>query len=86
MTPKEQAIQAAELADWRKVVLNGGPPCFHLEEDGTFCLRAKQWDGHDDLHRYVSLASLLRDVAGISLLARGLKTSPETQKEPTPPE
>ena len=36
---------AAENMDWQQVVLNGGPPCFHLE-DGRFCGRAQRWDGH----------------------------------------
>ena len=53
-------VAAAEAMDWPQVVLNGGPPCFHLCEDGRFCGRAQRWDGHQDLHTFVSLADLLR--------------------------
>ena len=57
-------FQAAKDADWMQVVLNQGPPCFHLE-DGRFCLRAQRW--HDEIaekvcHKYVSLEALLRTV------------------------
>lgn len=45
--------------DWQQVVLNGGPPCFHLCDDGRFCGRAAAWDGHEDIHDFVSLHSLL---------------------------
>lgn len=62
-----RVIEAAEHADWTQVVQNGGPPCFRLEDDGRFCLRAERWEGHrepdvgeDELyHRFVSLADLL---------------------------
>ncbi len=58
--------RAAYWADWTQVALNGGPPCFHLE-NGRFCLRAARWDGHTDKdeypeHRFVSLAALLDKV------------------------
>jgi hypothetical protein len=53
-----KATYAALDIDWQQVVLNGGPPCFHVE-DGRFCLRAERWEGHDLLHRFVSLRSLL---------------------------
>lgn len=60
---KERAfvLAAAERADWQQVVLNGGPPCFAMPalDRGAFCLRAKRWDGHDSMHRYVSLRDLL---------------------------
>ena len=57
-------FQAAKDADWMQVVLNQGPPCFHLE-GGSFCLRAQRW--HDAIaekvcHKYVSLEDLLRSV------------------------
>lgn len=61
-------LKAAKDADWMQVVLNQGPPCFHLE-DGRFCLRAERWDGHKTIggsgpiHEYVSLENLLRAVA-----------------------
>jgi len=45
--------------DWQQVVLNGGPPCFNMGEDGYFCGRAQRWDGHDSMHRFISLADLL---------------------------
>ncbi len=55
-------IQAALVADWTQVILNGGPPCFHLEKDEEkFCLRAQRWAGHgnESFHKFVSLAELL---------------------------
>lgn len=58
-------LNAAKNADWQQVVLNGGPPCFHIE-DGSFCFRAERWQGHEDavIHPFVSLEALLRTVAG----------------------
>lgn len=58
-------FDAAAQMDWVQVVLNGGPPCFHLYEDGRFCGRAKRWVGHDDgdPHKFVSLEALLRSIA-----------------------
>ena len=53
-------LLAAERMDWTQVALNGGPPCFHLAEDGNFCGRAKRWAGHEYLHSFVSLVELLR--------------------------
>ena len=69
MTPRPTArtmklVTAAENADWVQVVLNGGPPCFHLEGE-RFCLRAYRWAGHDPEsrhHRFVSLAGLITTV------------------------
>ena len=60
-----KVFKAARDADWMQVVLNQGPPCFHLE-DGRFCLRAQRW--HDEIaekvcHKYVSLEDLLRKVS-----------------------
>lgn len=56
-----EALRAAEKMDWVQVVLNGGPPCFHVDaDDGRFCGRAERWEGHDDMHRFVSLSDLLR--------------------------
>jgi hypothetical protein len=60
------AVQAAAWeADWGQVVRNGGPPCFHVCEDGRFCFRAPQWGGHDGGvdHDFVSLADLLSRVS-----------------------
>lgn len=53
-------ILAAEHADWQQVVLNGGPPCFHVEPDGRFCFRAERWDGHGEHHAFVSLVDALK--------------------------
>lgn len=55
--------QAADIADWAQVAANlsYGPPCFHLQDDVTFCLRAKTWEGHDEDHKFVSLRELLVD-------------------------
>ena len=68
ITDKElqQIIYAADNMDWGQVVLNGGPPCFHLEVDGYFCGRAKRWAGHDakGIHNFVSLTELLTGVGG----------------------
>lgn len=57
-------LKAAESMDWQQVVLNGGPPCFHLE-GGRFCGRAERWDGHlsrmegSACHKFVSLKDLI---------------------------
>jgi hypothetical protein len=51
-------LQAARQMDWQQVVLNGGPPCFYLESE-WFCGRAERWQGHGDMHGFVSLATLL---------------------------
>lgn len=51
---------AATEPDWHQVILNGGPPCFHVSEDGTFCFRAQRWVGHGEGdHRFVSLLDLI---------------------------
>lgn len=52
-------LAAAETADWEQVRLNGGPPCFHIEEDGWFCFRAKRWAGHPTHHKFVTLHAAL---------------------------
>jgi hypothetical protein len=57
---------AATNADWLQVILNGGPPCFHLEGE-RFCLRAQRWAGHIVTtdgpldHKFVSFAAALRE-------------------------
>lgn len=70
---KLSKITAAKNMDWQQVVMNGGPPCFHLEDD-CFCGRAQRWDGHQPwfqkskdrtlppLHEFVSLADLLEQL------------------------
>jgi hypothetical protein len=45
--------------DWIQVRLNGGPPCFQLMPDGYLCGRAQRWEGHPEMHEYVSLRDLL---------------------------
>ncbi len=67
-TQIESLLKAAKNADWVQVVGNGGPPCFHLEND-RFCLRAERWGGHLDTgcsikstHDFVSLESLLKKI------------------------
>jgi hypothetical protein len=58
-TESSTTLLPCPLMDWEQVALNGGPPCFHVE-DGTperFCGRAKRWQGHGvaTFHDYVSL-------------------------------
>lgn len=61
---RKEKLLAAQNADWVQVVLNGGPPCFHLD-NGRFCLRAERWDGHytdkigPAIHKFVTLKDLL---------------------------
>jgi len=50
---------ACQHADWTQVVLNGGPPCFHLE-GSRFCLRAERWQGHGISHPYVTLSEAVQ--------------------------
>lgn len=63
MTPATQRLfEAAKNMDWMQVVLNGGPPCFHIEDDGRFCGRAERW--HDKsatemFHAYLPLDALI---------------------------
>lgn len=47
--------------DWQQVVLNGGPPCFHMDHESPdrYCGRAQRWNGHDHDHKFVSLDDLL---------------------------
>jgi hypothetical protein len=58
-------LVAAKNMDWMQVVLNQGPPCFHVQNDGLFCGRAREWDGHKTrgglIHKFRSLADLLHD-------------------------
>lgn len=67
--PAGSVIVAAEHMDWMKVILNQGPPCFHVADDGRFCGRAERWDGHYSLrnsrrcHKFVSLADLIRSLS-----------------------
>src|ERR1700679_308306 len=63
MTKMEDIRKAADTADWRQIILNGGPPCFHLDHDGAFCLRAKRWVGHGPAHKFISLRDLIDSLA-----------------------
>lgn len=52
---------AARSANWKQVVCDGGPPCFHLEGQ-RFCLRAQGWAGHEhpkESHVFVPFNQLL---------------------------
>jgi hypothetical protein len=60
---QREIIAAAEQADWQQVVLNGGPPCFHIEDNGRFCLRAQRWDGHDSMHKFTTLDAAIAHAA-----------------------
>lgn len=69
MTELEDMTNAAEQMDWKQLMFNGGPPCFHIESR-KFCGRAKRWPGHEikpleawSGHAFVSLAELLRRLA-----------------------
>jgi phage tail tape-measure protein len=63
MSFRKRFIEAAENMDWMQIVLNHayGPPCFHLQEDGRFCGRAKGWFGHVTKidHTYTPLHEML---------------------------
>jgi hypothetical protein len=56
---------AALCADWEQVRLNGGPPCFHIE-DGEFCFRAQRWPGHPTYHKFLTLHDAIRAAKGDS--------------------
>ena len=60
-TSLQGVLRAARGMDWQQVVLNQGPPCFHVEHDRKFCGRAQRWAGHEagSDHGFVSLADLL---------------------------
>jgi hypothetical protein len=65
---RQPLINAAQNADWVQVVFNGGPPCFHLEDEERFCLRAQRWDGHGNAavgHPFVSLAELIASIGRV---------------------
>jgi hypothetical protein len=49
--------KAIDNVDWTQLALNLGPPCFHIEDDGYFCFRARRWDGHihERIHRFMPL-------------------------------
>lgn len=75
----DEVLSACASADWVQVVLNGGPPCFHVE-DGRFCFRAQRWAGHGlkEFHGFVPLLDFVRALPEIpccpvheNLLRRG---------------
>ena len=59
--PEPDPITAAENFDWGQPAARWAP-CFHLCSDGYFCGRAPWWDGHGQMHAYVSLADLIRNL------------------------
>jgi Lar family restriction alleviation protein len=77
-------LKAAENADWQQVVLNGGPPCFHLFGE-RFCLRAERWAGHGSDHEYAPLHSLLAGVDAkerwIGALCAGLQLCNDQRRQ-----
>lgn len=59
-TDVEVLLDAAKNMDWEQAFLNQYAPCFFIEEDGSFCGRAKRWAGHKSFHKFRSLEELLR--------------------------
>lgn len=77
-----QVKQEAPQMDWRQVELNGGPPCFFIE-DGKYCGRAKRWQGHGvkTFHDFVSLDDLLATVRREEREAGGFNLSADDVKD-----
>jgi hypothetical protein len=61
MTTKEEILKASEEVDWNQLLGHNGPPCFHVEKN-QFCLRADYWPGHESMHKFVSLNTLLKNM------------------------
>jgi hypothetical protein len=59
----DDKLLAARHMDWQQVIMNGGPPCFAIMDDGHFCGRAKHWPGHNVIHTFVSLEDLVSDLS-----------------------
>lgn len=57
-------LKAAHNMDWQQVVLNGGPPCFRIE-NGRFCGRAHRWHDWEGSHRFISLEDLIKKVTSL---------------------
>jgi hypothetical protein len=75
---KDQLAMAARNADWGQVVCNGGPPCFHLELPGKFCLRSERWAGHGlDDHEFVSFEKLIERITQPPNDAQPAATAPK---------
>lgn len=71
-----ESFKVAEVTprmDWGQVVLNGGPPCFHVEGP-QFCGRAERWPGHGNaaFHAYVSLDGFLESQTPLCPVHRDL--------------
>lgn len=60
MTTKDKILKAAEDVDWNQILGHGGQPCFHVDE-GRFCLRADYWPGHECIHKFTSLHTMLKE-------------------------
>lgn len=58
-TTRSSILKASKNPDWQQVVLNQGPPCFHVEDDKRFCFRAYRWPGHNEVHKFISFNDLL---------------------------
>lgn len=41
------------IMDWDQVAMNGGPPCFYIEDD-RYCGRAEGWQGHGPIHPFIA--------------------------------
>jgi len=66
----EDALEAAEHLDWKKVSVHGGEPCFAIEHEllgndeiHVFCLKSKQWHSNSpDYHQFVSIVDMVRSI------------------------
>jgi hypothetical protein len=61
MNKPEEIIKASEDVDWNQLMGHNGSPCFHVDE-GRFCLRADYWPGHDSMHKFISLHTMLSGI------------------------
>ena len=67
MSETKDKVTPRPTMDWQQAVLNSGPPCFFIAEDGRYCGRAERWQGHHVapkhtshvFHKFVSLDSLI---------------------------
>lgn len=60
MQEPEFIFEEMQPEHWEQVRLNGGPPCFMEDSDGTLCGRAMRWQGHPEMHPYLSLSEFLK--------------------------
>ncbi len=80
-TVTRELLDACQQADWGQVLANGGPPCFHLMDEGTLCLRAERWQGHGvkGFHDYKPLHALIHELLEANALLKSkLATATET--------